>query len=39
VITRELIDAACSAYFVDDELAQVVPQKRKAAAQAQMDIH
>ena len=33
VITRELLDAACSAYFVDDEATAVVAaQKRKTAA-------
>ena len=39
VITRELLDAACSAYFVDDDGAAVVPQRRKTVARAQMDVH
>jgi hypothetical protein len=39
VITRELLDAACSAYFVDDDGPAVVPQRRKTAARAQMDVH
>jgi hypothetical protein len=39
VITRELLDAACSAYFVDDEAGAIVPPKRKAAVRPQMDIH
>ena len=39
VITRELLDAACSAYFVDDDGAAVVPQRRKTAARPQMDVH
>jgi hypothetical protein len=39
VITRELLDAACSAYFVDDtDQAVVVAQKRKAP-RPQMEIH
>ncbi|HVH26711.1 MAG TPA: hypothetical protein VM818_08130 [Vicinamibacterales bacterium] len=39
VITRELLDAACSAYFVDDaDQAVVVTQKRKAP-RPQMEIH
>jgi hypothetical protein len=38
VITRELLDAACSAYFVDDEDAPIVPPKRKAA-RPQLDVH
>jgi hypothetical protein len=38
VITRELLDAACSAYFVDDEPAAVVPPRRKAA-RPEMEIH
>ena len=39
VITRELLDAACSAYFVDDDGPAVVPQRRKTAARPQMDVH
>ena len=39
VITRELLDAACSAYFVDDDGPTVVPQRRKTAARPQMDVH
>jgi hypothetical protein len=40
VITRELLDVACMAYFVDDEAtAFVAAQKRKAAQRPQMDIH
>jgi len=39
VITRELLDAACSAYFVDDaEQPAVIPPRRKAP-RPQMDIH
>jgi hypothetical protein len=39
VITRELLDAACSAYFVDDtEQAAVLP-PRKKAPRPQMDVH
>jgi hypothetical protein len=39
VITRELLDAACSAYFVDDtEQVPVLP-PRKKAPRPQMDIH
>jgi hypothetical protein len=41
VITRELIDAACRAYFVDDpETPAAVPQRRKThAARPQLEIH
>jgi len=39
VITRELIDAACSAYFVDDEPQPAAPPRRRASARPQMDIH
>jgi hypothetical protein len=39
VITRELLDAACSAYFVDDEPAMVAPQRRKASSRPQMEVH
>jgi hypothetical protein len=39
-ISRELIDAACRAYFVDDaEPPAAVPQRRKGAPRAQLDIH
>jgi hypothetical protein len=39
VITRELLDAACSAYFVDDEPAAAVPQRRKTPSRPQMEVH
>jgi hypothetical protein len=39
VITRELLDAACSAYFVDDELPPAAAPRRKASARPQMEIH
>jgi hypothetical protein len=40
VITRELLDAACHAYFVDDaDSAPVVPQRRKPHSRPQMEIH
>ena len=39
VITRELIDAACSAYFVDDEPPPAAPPRRRASARPQMEIH
>jgi len=39
VITRELLDAACSAYFVEDEPVGVVSPKRKTPARPQMDVH
>ena len=38
-VGRELLDAACSAYFVDDEAGAIAPPKRKAAVRPQMDIH
>jgi hypothetical protein len=39
VITRELLDAACSAYFVDDaDQPAAIPPRRKTA-RPQMDIH
>jgi hypothetical protein len=39
VITRELLDAACSAYFVDDtEPAAVMAQRRKTP-RPQMEVH
>jgi hypothetical protein len=36
---RDLLDAACSAYFVDDEPAAAVPQRRKTPARPQMEVH
>jgi hypothetical protein len=39
VITRELLDAACSAYFVDDEGTAIMPQRRKTTTRPQMDVH
>ena len=41
VITRELLDAACEAYFVDgdSEPATVVPPRKRAVARPQMDVH
>ena len=39
VITRELLDAACSAYFVDDEATAILPQRRKTTTRPQMDVH
>src|SRR5207248_3627828 len=39
VITRELLDAACSAYFVDDEGAAAAPQRRKTPLRTQMEVH
>ena len=40
MITRELLDAACSAYFVDDgEPQPVVLTQRRKAARPQMEIH
>jgi hypothetical protein len=39
VITRELLDAACSAYFVDDEPPPVTGPRRKGSTRPQMDIH
>jgi hypothetical protein len=41
VITRELLDAACEAYFVDgdSEPATTVPQRKRTAARPQMEIH
>ena len=41
VITRELLDAACEAYFVDgdSEPAAVLPQRKRNAARPQMDVH
>jgi len=38
-ITRELLDAACSAYFVDDDAVAAVPQRRKVPTRPQMEIH
>jgi hypothetical protein len=39
VITRELLDAACSAYFVDDSETPVVVAQRRKAARPQMEVH
>jgi hypothetical protein len=39
VITRELLDAACHAYFVDEELTNAAPPRRKVPARPQMEIH
>jgi hypothetical protein len=39
VITRELLDAACSAYFVDDSEAPVVLTQRRKPARPQMEVH
>jgi SpoVK/Ycf46/Vps4 family AAA+-type ATPase len=40
VITRELLDAACSAYFIDDEGTAIPPQRRKTTTtRPQMDVH
>jgi hypothetical protein len=41
VITRELLDAACEAYFVDgdSEPAAVVPPRKRAATRPQVEVH
>jgi SpoVK/Ycf46/Vps4 family AAA+-type ATPase len=40
VITRQLLDAACTAYFVDESRVKSVPMpSRKAAAQRRLEVH
>jgi hypothetical protein len=39
VVTRELLDAACSAYFVDDEDAPAVPAPARKTARRQLEVH
>jgi hypothetical protein len=39
VITRELLDAACSAYFVDDMDPPVVLTQRRKTTRSQMEVH
>jgi hypothetical protein len=39
VITRELLDAACRAYFLDEDVAPPPPPSRRQRLQSQLEVH